>query len=425
MSTAADGVLFVNGVLIDGTGRDPMRAFVRTEGDRITAVQPMQSYAPSSHGDRVIDVDGRVIMPGLIDCHVHCIYGGFKSMLEIEAAMLELLTIHAMRNAQTFLSVGYTSVRDVGTRGNIAVALREAVNKGWIPGPRIVASGRTLSTTAGLSDTYPNWIENHISRGLMVDGPDAFARAVRRQVKDGVDNVKIAGSASEGSPFSSTWMDTMRFDEMQAVVHEAHAFGRTVACHAQSYNSAKYAVRAGVDTVEHGTRLDEETIDLLKASRTYLVPTLCTIYSVLEMGEKLGVPGKQVEEMRVNESLWKASFRAAYEAGVRIAAGSDVGNRYPQGSNAKELELMVANGMRPMDAIVSATKVAAEAIGLSEVGTLVAGKLGDLIVVDGNPLEDIRVLQDRNRLHYIVKGGRLYKDGREPGGCAGSSAAVG
>ncbi|MBI4279378.1 MAG: amidohydrolase family protein [Armatimonadetes bacterium] len=410
MTGVDGGVVFLNGTLIDGTGRDPARAFVRVEGERIAEVQPMAQHGRSQGGGRAIDLDGRIIMPGLIDCHVHHIYGGFRNLMEIDGSPIELATIRAMMNARTFLEAGYTSVRDVGTRGNIAAALRDAVKAGWIPGPRIVASGRVLSTTAGLADSYPNWMENHAGMGLLVDGPHEFARAVRRQVKDGVDNIKIAGSGAEASIFATTWMVTMRLDEMQAVVHEAHAFGKTVACHTQSHGSAKYAVQAGVDTIEHGTRMDEETIDLLTRSPTYLVPTLCTLYSVLERGEKMGVLPKQIEEMKVNEPLWKASFRAAYEAGVKIAAGSDIGNRYPQGENARELELMVLNGMKPMDAILSATRVAAEAIKLSGVGTLEPGKLADLIVVDGDPLEDIRVLQDHGRLHHIMRGGRFYKD---------------
>ncbi|MBI4279376.1 MAG: amidohydrolase family protein, partial [Armatimonadetes bacterium] len=162
--------------------------------------------------------------------------------------------------------------------------------------------------------------------------------------------------------------------------------------------------------IEHGTRLDEETIDLLRHGRTCLVPTFCTLYSVLELGEAGGLGSKQVEEMKVNEPLWKASFRAAREAGVKIAMGSDVGNRYPQGANARELELMVANGMSPMEAIVSATKAAARAIRIPEAGTLEPGKFADLLVVDRNPLDDIRVLQDRARLRLIMKAGKIYKD---------------
>jgi imidazolonepropionase-like amidohydrolase len=272
-----------------------------------------------------------------------------------------------------------------------------------------VASGQILCSTGGLADTDPTWLQNANGLGLIVDGADDIRRAVRQQVKQGVDNIKIEGSGAEASFFATTWMTTMSGDEMAAAVDEARRYGKTVACHAQSYDAAKQALRAGVDTVEHGTRLDDEAIELFLAGDTVLVPTLVTLYSVLELAEKVGAPTKQLEEMKVNEPLWLESLAKAKAAGVTIAAGSDIGNRYVQGDNAKEMILLVEHGGHtPMEAIVAGTRNAAIALRREDsIGSLQAGLLADVLVFAGDPLADIDQLLEKERIRLVIQGGKV------------------
>jgi imidazolonepropionase-like amidohydrolase len=399
---------FVNARLVDGLADSPIDAgFVRVEDGRIAGVGRMADLARARDGARVVDVEGRTILPGLIDCHAHLVYAGFRRFEDIDRCPVETAAINAVLNAQLIIRAGYTTVRDLGTIGNVAVAVRDAVAEGRIRGPRVVASGRILHPTAGLADTLPAGWHTDCGFGMRVDGAQEMLKAVRGQIRDGVDNVKLGGSGAEGSPHSHTWMTTMNQEEMLLAVGEAHRWGRTVAVHCQSAESVKFALRAGADTVEHGTRLDDEAIDLFSKSRTVLVPTLSTLQSVLDLGAALNLPAKQREEMAVNRPLWLESFRRARAAGVPIAAGGDIGNRYPHGSNARELEFLVREGLTPLEAIHAATGVAARALHRADsLGSLAPGKLGDLVVVDGDPLADIRVLQDMARIQLVLQGGR-------------------
>jgi imidazolonepropionase-like amidohydrolase len=242
----------------------------------------------------------------------------------------------------------------------------------------------------------------------VVDGVDAIRKAVRRQTREGVDNIKFIASGVEVHPTAYTWMTTMSEEELRAGIEEAKRWGRSVAVHAQSYDSVKFALRWGADTIEHGTRLDEESIDMFKKSKAFLVPTLCTLYSVLQLGEKLGLGQKQRDEMKVNEPFWTKSIKDAYDAGVQIASGGDLGNRYPHGDNARELEFLVGLGMANMDVLRSATSIAARAIRRSDkFGSIKPGLEADLIVVDGDPLTDIMVLQDPHRMNMVFQDGQL------------------
>ncbi len=400
-------VCFVGGTLIDGTGRDPVpNGTVVVEAGRVK-VAGASGQVNIPRDATVIDSSGKTVMPGLIDCHVHLIYNRYRTLEDIDRPSLEAAMVHAIKNAEAILEGGFTTVRDCGTRGSIAVAVRDGVNTGALRGPRIMASGPALSTTAGLTDSHPAWMPCTMSLGHVVDGPWEMVKAVRQQMKMGVNNVKIGGSAAEVSPFAASRMPTITEEELGAAVNIAHDYERRVAFHCQALKTAKIALRVGVDTLEHGTRLDEEAVSMFKGSRTTLVPTLCTLYSVLELAESLNLMPKQVEEMRDHEGTWVNSFRMAREAGVTMALGSDAGNRYPQGAGARELEFMVRHGMSEMEALECGTRTAAEAIGMGEeVGTLEQGKRGDLLVVDGDPISDIKVLQDRARLWLIVKGGR-------------------
>ena len=402
--------LLINCHLIDGLSDDPFpNHFVEIRDGKIVATGPMEK-ASQVKGLHVIDCQGRTVMPGLIDCHVHLVYAGSKNMEDAIRFPVETAVIHGVMHARAVLSSGYTAVREVGTIGNTSVALRDAIRSRKIYGPKIVASGRGIGTTGSGNDLLPAHWESTGGR-LVVDGVDAIRKAVRRQTREGVDNIKFIASGVEVHPTAYTWMTTISEDELRAGIEEAHRWGRSVAVHAQSYESVKFALRWGADTIEHGTRLDEESIELFKKSKAYLVPTLCTLYSVLQLGEKLGLGQKQRAEMAINEPLWTRSIKDAYDAGVQIASGGDLGNRYPHGDNARELEFLVNLGMKNMDVLRSATSIAARAIRRAEhFGSIRPGLEADLIVVDGNPLDDITVLQDLARIN------RVYQDGELVGG---------
>lgn len=393
--------------LIDGRSDEPTRdAFVEIRNGKIAATGPMTA-APKDKGLHEIDCQGRTVMPGLIDCHVHLVYAGSKNMEEAIRWPVETAVIHGVMHARAVLDSGYTAVREVGTIGNTSVALRDAVRLRKIYGPKIVASGRGIGTTGSGNDLLPAHWESTGGR-LVVDGVDAIRKAVRRQTREGVDNIKFIASGVEVHPTCYTWMTTISEDELRAGVEEAHRWGRSVAVHAQSYESVKFALRAGADTIEHGTRLDEECIELFKESKSYLVPTLCTLYSVLQLGEQLGLAKKQRDEMDINEPLWTKSIKDAYEAGVQIASGGDLGNRYPHGDNALELQYLSELGMKNMDVLRSATSIAARAIRRSDkFGSIFPGMEADVIVVNGDPLSDIRVLQDLERMNMVFQDGEM------------------
>lgn len=400
------GVVLDNCRLFDGTAPLLERAAVAIADGRVAWAGP-RGELPAQHGGRRVDVGGLCLLPGLIDCHAHLVYSGFRSLEDVDRSSIEVATLNAVLNARKVIDAGYTTIRDVGTIGNVAVTVRNAVAAGRIPGPRVVASGQILCPTAGLGDTLPpHWTRSH-GLGELVDGPHEIRKAVRRQIRNGVDNIKLAASGVEVGPYAYTWMTTFSEEEVAVATEEAHRWGRTVAVHAQSYDSVRFALRAGVDTVEHGTRMDDETIGIFKSSRTVLVPTMCTLFSVLELGEALNLLPKHREEMRVNEPLWLKSVKLAYDAGIPIAAGGDLGNRYPHGTNARELEFLVKAGLSPLDAMRAGTSVAARAIHRPEVGSLAPGQHADLLLFDGDPFADIATLQDAARLVAVVQGGAL------------------
>jgi imidazolonepropionase-like amidohydrolase len=213
--------------------------------------------------------------------------------------------------------------------------------------------------------------------------------------------------------YAYTWMTTLSAEEITAAVAEAHRWGRTVAIHCQSFDAAKFALRAGADTIEHGTRLDDESLALFAKSRTALVPTLSTLFSVLELGATLNLVAKQREEMAVNKDHWLSAVARAREVNIPIGAGSDIGNRYPHGRNAREIEFLVRAGLSPMQAVKAATGMAARILGKEgTIGALTPGAWADLVVVDGNPLADVRVLADHERIRLVMLEGRAIA-GRE------------
>jgi len=402
------GILLDNCRLLDGHSTYVERAAVLVRDGKVDFAGSRSDVPGALAGDaRRLDLGGLTVMPGLIDCHAHLIYSGFRSLEEVDRCSIEVATLNGALNARKIIDAGYTTIRDVGTIGNVAVTIRDAVAQKRIRGPRVVASGQILCSTGGLGDTLPpHWSKTH-GLGCIVDGPHEIRKAIRNQVRNGVDNIKLAASGVEVGPYAYTWMTTFSEGEIAVATEEAHRWGRTVAVHAQSYDSVRFALRAGVDTVEHGTRMDADSIAMFKSSKSIYVPTLCTLFSVLELGQKLNLLPKHREEMSVNEPLWLKSVKLAHEAGIPMAAGGDLGNRYPHGTNARELEFLVRAGLTPLEAIRAATSVAALAIKRPGIGMLEPGRAGDVLVFDGDPIADIASLQDRAKIVAVLLGGEL------------------
>ena len=254
LAEGAARVRLIHGRVIDGLGAPPIEdGYVELAGARIAAVGAM-SALPRADEVPAIDVGGCTLMPGLIDCHAHLVYSGFRSLEEVDRSSVESAAIEAVRNARKVLEAGYTTVRDVGTIANVAVAVRDAVAAGKVPGPRIVASGQIISPTGGLGDTLPpHWERKWGGLGVLVDGPEAVRKVVREQIRNGVDNIKLAASGVEVGPYAYTWMTTFSEEEVRVATQEAHRWGRTVAIHAQSYEfgQVRAARRRGYGRARH------------------------------------------------------------------------------------------------------------------------------------------------------------------------------
>lgn len=401
-------VIFLPDRVIDGVTSEPREdVAVVVRGARIDSLVPTARLSRQKLLEAdVIDGRGATLMPGLIDAHVHLVFDRYTSMQAIDQGSLETATLVAAKNAAILLRHGYTTVRDVGSRGSASLAVARAVRDVLLEGPRVLSGAELISTTAGTADSYQPWITNSAGVGAVVDGVDALRREVRRQAKLGATHVKLGLSGSEPSVFSYTWMTTMSEEEVASAIGEAHRLGLQVACHSEAEESSLFAARHGSDTIEHGTRLTEEAAALMLTNGSVLVPTLCTMHSVLDLGDELRLGTKQRQEMEVNRQPWIDSVRLAHQMGVPIAAGGDVGNRFRQGDNAKEIAFLRDAGLSEMDALRAATSVAAQALGLGGItGTLAPGYQADLVLVHGNPLEDLASLQRVSSFRAVMRSG--------------------
>jgi imidazolonepropionase-like amidohydrolase len=339
---------------------------------------------------------------------------------------LEEATVDAALNAERLLSLGFTSVRDVGTRGNIGVVIRNAVAEGRLRGPRVKAAKQIISVWGGLGDIHPTHIfrRDQYTASLfeVVSGPWEARDAVRQHVKDGVDWVKVEASGTGFNPLCPAERDTISMEELQAVVDEASDKGRPVACHAESRNSIIKAAKAGVRTVEHAIYLDDEGLEAVIAHGVAICPTLGLYTAFAERGAEFGIPDEIVSAHRRTHESHVAAIRKAHEAGVTIIAGSDAGlANFPTGSGLEEICAYVeVIGMTPLQALLTATRDAACTIGFDDAGTLEAGKRADLLVLSDNPLDRIRVLTDGGSLQAVIQGGSVVS-GSLPG--AAPSAA--
>ncbi|HAA04177.1 MAG TPA: amidohydrolase family protein [Syntrophobacteraceae bacterium] len=403
--------VFTCDLLIDGVGDTPIEnGMVAVEDSRLIYAGPARTEVLGRYGDaEVRNLKGMTIMPGMIDVHVHLSLDGSPAYLQ---RMLNetpaLCAIKAVNKVRRIVDSGFTTIRTLGDPGQIDIAVKQAIEAGEITGPRLLASGRAITMTGGHGDVFPP----HVSiegMGRIVDGPDEARKAAREQLKVGADNIKVMATGGGMSPGPGT-VAQLTIEEMQAAVEEAEKWGKTTAAHAIGRDGIVNALKAGVRTIEHGTFLDEEGIELLLRKKAYLVPTLAA-FKTIKYGKEGGVPEYTLEKVRYFATAHYANLKKAIQAGVKVVTGTDAGTPFNyHGESAYELECLVANGLSPMQAIHAATSVAAEALKLQHTGSLASGKDADLIAVEGDPLKDIRLLQDHRRIKMVLKAGKTLKD---------------
>ena len=359
------------------------------------------------------DLKSHFVLPGLIDSHVH-ITSENNPQGRLQAVQMSDpdRAMNGAYFAKKTLMAGFTTVRDVGARGGDAIfALRDGINKGWVDGPRIFASGQTISVTGGHGDGtqgYRDEVAHLFTSSGVCNGVGGCRKAVREQVRRGADHIKLTATAGVLSNTAAGLEQQFFEDELTAIMDSAHAMGRKVTAHAHGVNGINAALRAGVDSIEHGTYLDDESIRLFRRNGAYLVPTILAGVTVGEWAndpDSFLLPPQRAKAKEVGPAMLDMA-RRAIKGGVKIAYGTDTGVS-PHGENAREFKLLVDAGMTPTQAIRSATVVAAEHLGQSEnLGSIAPGKVGDLIAVDGDPLADVTELED---VDFVMKEGVVYK----------------
>ena len=394
--------------LIVGDGTTIDQPVVVIVGDRIVAVGPA-SRVTIPRGSRLIDLPGHTLLPGLIDCHTHITSsdndGGDMAVLRETGAHA---AIYGVVNARKTLDAGFTTIRDVGATNFADIALRDLIAKGVVPGPRIFAAGPSLGITGGHADVN-GWspLVQIPGTGMIVDGVEGMRKAVRQNVKYGSDHIKITATGGILSVGDAVNHAQYSEEELRAAVEEATRLGRKVAMHAHGAEGIITAVRAGAASIEHGSLIDDAGIALMKEKGTYLVPTLIILEEIARDGEKKGVPANSIAKARAIEGERRVRLRKAWQSGVKFAFGTDATGDI-HGRNAEEFFLMQEQlGATPMDAIRSATASAAALIGVADdLGTVAAGKLADIIAVEGDPLDSIRRLE---HVDFVMKAGAVYK----------------
>lgn len=403
---AQDLIYIQAGRLVDVVdGRMLTDQTIVVRGERIERIGNSASISVPAYGN-VIDLGDATVLPGLIDMHVHLTGDAEAQGYERLAASVPRNALYGAANARRTLNAGFTTVRNVGAGGYADVALRDAINNGDVPGPRMRVAAHGLGITGGHCDNNLLPPEYGAEGGGVADGPWEIRQKIRENVKYGADLTKFCATGGVLSKGTTVGAQQYSLEEMMAIVTESHQRDRRVAAHAHGTEGIRAAIQAGVDSVEHASMIDEEGIRLAIANGTFLVMDVYVSTYILEMGESAGfLPESLAKERQVGQ-VQRDNFRRAHEAGVRMAFGTDAGV-YPHGNNAKQFAYMVEYGMTAMEAIQAATVNAAELLGWpGDVGAVRSGMYADIIAVRGNPLDDVRELED---VRFVMKGGEVVK----------------
>jgi len=422
MTTTA-GVV-AGGTLIDGSGSPPRPLHWLAFGDDGIITEVAAGDGPKrplpEGASIVVDATGKTVMPGLIDAHCHISYGVARGIEEQDIfGSAEYRAIRGMYHARTVLQAGVTAFSDPGGSHFIAVAIRDAIKGGLFPGPRISAASRYLSTHTALTDYFPSWIGTPTSGvGVLTESTSEMLKEVRNQAKNGVDFIKIAASGESSilTPGGGS-VPAFRADEMKVICDEAHRLGKRVTAHARNGEAVSACIEAGVDWLMHGDFMDQRQADALAIARIPCCPTLTFVANVAEWGHLAGCSQARIDRFRRDLDLAVTNLSYAWKNGVTMMCGTDTGFAVtPYGEwHARELELFVTLlGMSPLEAITCGTRNAAITVDGARLGTLEAGRFADLLVVEGDPLADIRILQDHSRFASIVLGGKPIDQTPQP-----------
>ncbi|TXG82578.1 MAG: amidohydrolase family protein [Sphingomonadales bacterium] len=389
---------------------------VLIEGGMVTAVQPWRGFAVPATA-KVVDLSGQWVMPGFIDLHTHITGDPTIPPYESYNITPARAAVLGAANARKTLLAGFTAIRDVGSAGYGDVALRDGINAGEIPGPRIFASGPALGITGGHCDENNLAPEYRFSAEGVADGPDAVRAMIRRNVKFGVNHIKFCGTGGVFSKGTDPGAPQYSQEEVNVLIAEAHDHKRRVAVHAHGAEGIKRAIRAGVDTVEHASYIDDEALRMARAAGTFVNMDIYNGDYTEAEGKKNGVPEESMRKNRETTDIQRENFAKAVKMGIKLPFASDSGV-YPHGDNPRQFAIMVRYGMTPAQAIQSATAVAADAIGDRTLGGIAPGKVADLVAVSRDPLADIRALEQVN---FVMKAGQAYRG--TPAQCAAAPAA--
>jgi len=374
------------------------------DGDKVTSVSGGGSRSDNQAGGNVINLPNATLLPGLIDAHTHLTFDPNFGYQELGISIPKEALIGA-KNARITLEAGFTTVRNVGASGYTDIALRDAINEGMVPGPRIMASGPALSITGGHCDQNLLPYEWHAKSDGAADGVEGVQHKVREIIKYGADVIKVCATGGVLSKGDDPRASQYTLEEMKAIVADAHRLGRKVAAHAHGAQGIAWAAEAGVDSIEHGSYIDDAGIAMMKKNGTYLVPTLYLADWMRENATRIGLPPMYATKMKEVTAVSRQNIKKAFNAGVKIAFGTDAAV-YPHGLNAHEFAVYVQIGMTPLQAIQTATVNAADLLGWSKIGSIENGNFADIIAVNGDPLKDVTLLQDPV---MVMKGGTVYK----------------
>ncbi|MFN5644008.1 MAG: amidohydrolase family protein [Sphingomonadales bacterium] len=412
---AEDVVAIEAGQLLDKPGNAPRGASTIIVRDgKVVEIRAGHGNAPA--GARLVDLRDKFVLPGLIDSHVHLDSdaGGNAALVEAVTSSDAATAYRAAGNARKTLMAGFTTVRNLGDGTGATLALRDAIAAGDLPGPRIIDAGRSISTTSGHMDGTLSMSEDlhaSIDQDNLCDGVESCRQAIRKQIRRGVDVIKIATTGGVNSRIGAGLGRQIFDDEVKALVDTAHLYGKKVAVHAHGTDGVNAALAAGANSIEHGTTLDDASLKLFKQAGAYYVPTLSTVNGYLERlaANPNAYPPDVLAKVKWRIEVTGKSLEKAYPAGVKIAFGTDAGVS-KHGRNADEFELMVKHGMSPAAAIEAATVNASQLLGVdAEVGTLEPGKAADIIAVAGDPTRDVTVLKS---VRFVMKNGVIHKDER-------------